>query len=97
MGLFFKRYHKYIKRNGVKHSDKNLINYRRQSNSTKQDENKKEKSKVLCYNYGKVGHYKPYYPFLKKDKGKSQHKKPSKPRRAHITWESDSESSSEGS
>ncbi|XP_050895540.1 uncharacterized protein LOC127102179 [Lathyrus oleraceus] len=30
MRFFVKRYHKYIKRNGVKHSDNNLINFRRQ-------------------------------------------------------------------
>lgn len=58
MRLFMKRYHKYIKRNGVKHSNKNLINYRRQVNSSKKDENKKEESKGSCFNRGKVGHYK---------------------------------------
>lgn len=97
MRLFVKRYHMYIKSNGVKHSDKNLINYRRQANSSKQDENKKEKFKGACFNCGKVGHYKLNCPLLKKDKGNGQYKKSSNPRRVYIAWESDSESSSEGS
>lgn len=62
MGLFVKWNHKYIKRNEVKHSDNNLINFRRQVNSSKQDKNKKGKSKSSCFNYGKVGHYKPDCP-----------------------------------
>lgn len=96
MGLFVKRYHKYIKRNGV-NSDKNIIKYRRQSNFSKQDENKKEKSRSSCYNYGKADHYKLDCPLLKNDKGKGQHIKSSKPKRAFIDWKNDNESLSEGS
>lgn len=56
---------------------------------------RKKKSKGLCFNYGKVDHYKLDYPLLKKDKGNGQYKKSRKPRRAYIAQESDSESSSE--
>lgn len=97
MGLFVKRYHKYIKKNGVKHSDNNLINFIRQANSSNKDDNNKGKSKSSCFNYVKVKHYKSDCPQLKKDKDKGQYRKSSKPRRACIAWESDSESSSEGS
>ncbi|XP_050915618.1 uncharacterized protein LOC127130693 [Lathyrus oleraceus] len=96
MRLFVKRYHKYIKRNIVKHSDKNLINYIRHSNTSREDENKKQKSKGSCYNCGRAGYYKPDFSLLKKYKGKGHHKKSNKPKRAYIAWESGSESSSEG-
>lgn len=97
MRLFVKWYHKYIKRNEVNHSDKNLMNYRKQENSSKQYDNKKGKSKGPCFNCGKSGRYKANCPLLKKNKGKGQCKKSIKPIRAYIAWENDSESSSEGS
>lgn len=43
MRIFVRRYCEYIKENGVKHSDKNLINYRRHSNTLREDENNKDK------------------------------------------------------
>lgn len=80
--FFVRRYYKYIKKNGIKHSNKNLTNYGRHSNTSMEDENKKEKSKGLCYNYGRVGHYKPDCPSLEKHKGNGQQKKSSKSRKA---------------
>lgn len=68
MRIFVRLYYKYIKKNGRKYSDKNLINYMRHSNTSMEDENKKEKSKGSCYNCGRVGHYKLDYASLKKDK-----------------------------
>lgn len=56
-----------------------------------------KKYKDSCYHCGNIGHYKSDCPLIKKDKGKSQHKKSSKSRRAYIAWESDNESSSEDS
>jgi hypothetical protein len=94
MGVFVKRYHRYIRKNGVKHSDKNLIKIRRISNSSKEDENKKGKLISSCYNYGKAGHYRSEHPMIKKDKEKGHHKKSSKSRRVYVTWESESDSSS---
>jgi len=36
MWLFVRRYNKYIKRNGLKHSSKNFINYCKQTNNKKE-------------------------------------------------------------
>lgn len=69
MRLFVRRCYKYIKKNEIKYSDKNVINYRRHSNTSIEDDNKKEKSKGLCYNYRRFGHYNLDCPSLKKDKG----------------------------
>lgn len=86
MRLFVKRYHKYITRHGVKKSNNNLIKYIRKSNTLREDENKKEKSKGSSYNCGRADHYKLDCPLLKKDKGKGQQKKSSKPIRVYISW-----------
>src|SRR3954462_3113543 len=94
MGMFVRRYNKYLKKNGAKHSNKGLINYRKQSNKFKQDDNNKGKIKGPCFNCGKAGHYKPDYPYLKKEKEKNQSKGHSKSKRAYIAWESDSSSES---
>lgn len=85
MRIFVRRYYNYIKKNGIKHSNKNLINYRRHSNTSMEYENKKENSKGSCYNCGRVGHYRLDCPLLMKDKGKDQQNKSSKFRRAYIT------------
>src|SRR4051812_21232477 len=52
MGLFVRRYNKYLRKNEIKHSDNNLVDYRRQSKSNKQDEYKKTKPIGSCYNCG---------------------------------------------
>lgn len=72
MGLFVKRY---IRKNEVKHFDKNLTNFRRVANSSKEDENKKRKLINSCYNYGEFYHYRLKYPKIEKDKDKCYHKK----------------------
>src|SRR4051812_39401699 len=97
MGLFVRRYNKYLKKNGAKHSDKGLINYRKQSNKFKQDDNNKGKIKGPCFNCGKAGHYKPDCPYLKKEKEKNQSKLHNKSKRGYIAWESDSSSESSSS
>jgi hypothetical protein len=58
MGLFVRRYNRFIRKNGVKHSDKNLMKFRRQSTDSKQEENKKSRGRGSCFNCGKSGHYK---------------------------------------
>ena len=97
MGLFVWRYNRFIRKNGIKHSDKNLISFRKQSKEPRQEENKKKRGKGPCYNCGKVGHYKPDCPKMKKDKGKAPPKKFNKQRRAYIAWESDSDLSDDDS
>ena len=38
MSMFVRRYNRYIKRNGLKHNDKNLVNFRRASRKGKESE-----------------------------------------------------------
>ena len=56
MSMFVRRYNRYIKRNGLKHNDKNLVNFRRASRKGKESES--DEKEVSCYGCGKVGHYK---------------------------------------
>jgi len=100
MGLFVKRYNRYVRKNGIQHSEKNLVNFRKQSRFSKNDDSKGKTTRGSCYKCGKPGHYKPDCPMNKKTKEKDSyksHKKPSKPRRAYIAWESDSDSSDDES
>ena len=60
-------------------------------------DNKNGKFRSSCYNYGEVGHYRPNCPMIKKDKEKGRHKKSSKSRRAYVSCESASDSSSDES
>jgi hypothetical protein len=97
MDLFVRKYNIFLRKNEIQHLDKNLINYRRHSQPSKQDESKKPKSRGSCYHCGKPDHYKSDCPYLKKDKAKANNqKKPTKARRAYIVWESDSDPSSKG-
>src|SRR4051812_37756626 len=57
MGLFIRKYNRYLRRNEIQHSDTNLIDYRRQAKPNKQDEGNISKSRGSFYNYGKPGHY----------------------------------------
>src|SRR3954471_18369399 len=72
MGLFVRKYNRYLRKNEIKHSDNNLVDYRRQAKSNKQEDSKKTKPKGSCYNYGKPGHYKPDCTSLKKNKAKNK-------------------------
>lgn len=49
MSLFIKRYNTYIKKHQLKHSDKNLINFKK-THPHKNEENKKEDSQLLIMN-----------------------------------------------
>src|ERR1043165_7750353 len=94
MGVFVRKYHKYLRKNEMQHSEKNIVNYRQQSKTSKQDDDKKSKSRGSCFNCEKPGHYKPDCPLLKRDKGKDKFQRiPNKARRAYIAWKSDSEES----
>jgi len=48
--LFVRRYNRYLRKNEVQHSDKNLVNYRRQSKFLNREEGKTTKSKGSCFN-----------------------------------------------
>jgi len=69
MRLFIRRHNHYIEINGLKHSDKKWINFRKASFKVK--ESKKYEKVVYCYGYRKIGHYKSECPKLAKVKGKS--------------------------
>jgi len=51
-----RRYNRYIKRNGLKHNDKNLVSFRKASRKGKESDS--DEKFVSCYGCGKVGHYK---------------------------------------
>lgn len=57
MGLFIKIYSRYIKKRCLKHSNKNLINFKK-SHPHKKEEKKKENSQVTYYKCAKFGHYR---------------------------------------
>jgi len=87
MSMFVRRYNRYIKRNGLKHNDKNLVNFRRASRKGKESES--DEKEVSCYGCGKVGHCKNEYPELAKEKGRFGSKRNSGGRKAYIYWEED--------
>jgi hypothetical protein len=67
VGLFVKRYQRYIRKNKVKHSKGNLSKFRKDSKSSKDGENRKGKFRIYCYNYGEIGHYRPKCTMVKKE------------------------------
>ncbi|XP_050908819.1 uncharacterized protein LOC127122544 [Lathyrus oleraceus] len=97
IGLFVRRYQRYIKKNGVNHYDKNLTKFVRVAKASREDENKKGKLRISCYNYGEFGHYRLECPKINKDRENGHHKKSSKSSRAYGIWESVSDSSSDES
>jgi len=87
MSLFVRRLSRYLKRNGLKHNDKNLINFRKASRKGRESEN--DEKVVSCYGCGKVGHYKNECLELAKDKRESRFNQNSRGRKAYMSWEED--------
>lgn len=97
MGLFVRRYNRYIRRNGLRHNDKNLMKFRKDSRRT--SDNKKEEKVITCYECGKPGHIKSECPSLSKGKSKASYKPKGKPkgRRVYMAFESDEDESTSSS
>jgi len=87
MSMFVRRYNCYIKRNGLKYNDKNLVNFRNASMKGRESDN--DERVVSCYGCGKVGHYKNECPELAKERGRSGANHNSRGRKAYIAWEED--------
>jgi hypothetical protein len=87
MSLFVRQYNRYIKRNGQKHNDNNLVNFRKDSRKGRESE--KDEKIVSCYGCIKVGQYKNECLKLAKDKGRSGSNRKSRGRKAYIAWEED--------
>lgn len=58
MSLFVKHYNKYIKRNCIKYSNKNLINFRRPQSLKNMEDKKKDGKQMACYKCDKYDQYK---------------------------------------
>jgi len=89
MALFVKHFNRYIKKHGLRRSDKTP------RRSQTKGENSKEENGLSCFGCGKVGHLKSECPELIKSKGKASSSDKSKGRRAYIyiAWEDDEASS----
>ncbi|KAK2396415.1 gag-protease polyprotein [Trifolium repens] len=94
IGLFVRRYNRYVRKNGIRHSDANLKKFRKDSGYHRKNEDARYSKKGICYECGQVGHYKPDCPNLKrKEKESSSNKRRSKGKKAYVAWESSSSSS----
>ena len=87
MRLFVRRYNHYIKRNGLKHNDKNIVNFRKASRKGKESDS--DEKLVSWYGCGNVGHYKNECSELAKERERSEFNRNSKGRKAYIAWEED--------
>ncbi|KAK2374793.1 gag-protease polyprotein [Trifolium repens] len=100
MRLFVRRYNRYVRKNGIRHSDDNLKKFRKDSGYRRKNEDVRYSKKGACYECGQVGHFKPDCPKLKrKEKESPSLKKGSKDKgkKAYVAWESGSSSSSSSS
>ncbi|KAK2416799.1 gag-protease polyprotein [Trifolium repens] len=89
MKLFVRRYNKYVRKKGIRHSDDNLKKFRKYSGYRRKNDDARYSKKGLCYECGQVGHYKPDCPNLKrKEKESSSNKRRSKGKKAYVAWES---------
>lgn len=88
MSLFVRLYNKYLKRNKLKHTDKDLVSFINTHLPKKYQ--KREDDEITCYECAKFGHYRTTCPNLTKhhkSKDKTFYKtkgKSSKSRRAYI-------------
>lgn len=64
MGLFVRRYNRYLKRNKLEHSDKGLVNFI--NNHPPKKEHKKKNDDIMSYECGKSGHHRTTCPSLTK-------------------------------
>lgn len=87
MVLFVKRFKRYIKKHGLRRSDK--VPKRTQIKG----ENSKEENGPSCFGCGKVCHLKSECPELIKFKGRARSSYKSKGRSSYIAWEDDEASS----
>ena len=85
MSLFVRRYNRYIRRNGLKHDDKNLVNFMKTSRKGKESDS--DEKVVSCYVCGKVGHYKNECSEHAKERERFGFNRNSRGRKAYIAWE----------
>jgi len=90
MVLFVKRFNRYIKKHGLRRSDKNSSSSRKLQTK---GEISKDENDLSCVGCGKVGHLRSQCPDLIKPKGKASSSDKSRGRRAYIAWEDDEVSS----
>lgn len=64
--------------------------FKRQPSSSKDEDNKKDKTKGICYECEKLGHYRLDCLSLANKKGKSQQNNFMKSRKTYVAWDRDS-------